>query len=120
MTTLRPPRKRTEPEEAVRVPDTQLKQVVLPEPFGPMRPRISPSCTSKETALSAVKPPKRLVSRVTVSISWRSRRRYDVDVGEKLRRGPLRPPPMYSYRAANGDEAGSSTGGFARLATTGG
>ena len=31
----------------------QLKVVLLPEPFGPIRPRISPSFTSKETSLTA-------------------------------------------------------------------
>ena len=40
----------------------QLKIVLLPEPFGPIRPRISPCSTSNETLLTAVKPPKRLVS----------------------------------------------------------
>jgi hypothetical protein len=42
----------------------------LPEPFGPMRPRISPSATPKETPLTAVKPPKRLVSLETSSNTY--------------------------------------------------
>ena len=50
-------------------PDTQLKHVVLPEPLGPMSPRISPSFTAKEIALRAVKPPNRLVRRSTVSMA---------------------------------------------------
>jgi len=45
----------------------QLKHVVLPEPFGPISPRISPGVISKETPRRARKPPKRLVSPETVS-----------------------------------------------------
>jgi len=40
----------------------RLKTVLLPEPLGPMRPRISPSATSNETLLTAVKPPNLFVS----------------------------------------------------------
>src|SRR6478736_3152691 len=47
-----------------------LKQVVLPAPLGPMRPRISPSLMWKFTSLRATTPPKR---RVTLSTSSRSR-----------------------------------------------
>src|SRR6478752_6696875 len=43
-----------------------LKQVVLPAPLGPMRPRISPLLMWKLTSLSATTPPKR---RVTASTS---------------------------------------------------
>src|SRR5713101_7748468 len=62
------PSKRMLPAVGVSAPEMQLKAVVLPEPFGPMRPRISPFLTSKDTPLRAVNPPKRLVSPVTVSI----------------------------------------------------
>ena len=61
------PRKTIEPDVAPSAPETQLNIVVLPEPFGPIRPRISPGTTSNETALSAVKPPKCLVTLLTVS-----------------------------------------------------
>ena len=44
----------------------QLKVVLLPEPFGPIRPRISPSLTSNETFETAVKPPNVLVRPETV------------------------------------------------------
>src|SRR5437899_745448 len=37
-----------------------LMQVVLPEPFGPTRPRISPGSRWKLSSSSARKPPKRL------------------------------------------------------------
>src|SRR4051794_37703611 len=39
----------------------QLNSVVLPEPFGPMKPQISPGPTWKETPLSAASAPKRTV-----------------------------------------------------------
>ena len=55
--------KRMEPDVGVSAPEMQLKHVVLPEPLGPISPRISPCFTSNDTALSAVKPPNRLVSR---------------------------------------------------------
>ena len=35
----------------------QLKVVDFPQPFGPMRPTNSPSSTSKETLLTATRPP---------------------------------------------------------------
>jgi hypothetical protein len=38
-----------------------LKSVVLPAPFGPIRPTIWPDCTSKETPSSATIPPNRTV-----------------------------------------------------------
>src|SRR5512134_4096040 len=39
-----------------------LNVVVLPDPLGPMRPRISPCSTWKETPLTAARPPKYLTS----------------------------------------------------------
>ncbi len=39
-----------------------LISVVLPEPLGPTRPKISPSRTSRSTPASACRPPKRLVT----------------------------------------------------------
>src|SRR5437762_10836332 len=44
-----------------------LKSVVLPAPFGPMMPSRSPARTSRLTARTAVRPPKRLVTRSSVS-----------------------------------------------------
>src|SRR4051812_44945033 len=46
----------------------QLNVVLLPDPFGPIRPRISPSFTSNETLLTARSAPKRLVRPATLSI----------------------------------------------------
>src|SRR5262245_47553328 len=45
-----------------------LKIVLLPDPFGPIRPRISPFSTENDTSLTAVKPPNRLVKPRTASI----------------------------------------------------
>ena len=36
------PWKRIEPAVGANVPESMLKIVLLPEPFGPIRPRISP------------------------------------------------------------------------------
>ena len=36
------PSKRIDPPEGGKVPDSMLKIVLLPEPLGPIRPRISP------------------------------------------------------------------------------
>src|ERR1043165_8506394 len=40
----------------------QLKSVVFPAPFGPMRPTISPAFTSNETPAFAASPPKNLLT----------------------------------------------------------
>jgi hypothetical protein len=45
----------------------QLKAVVLPAPLGPIIETISPVSTSKETSLTANRPPKRLTMRSTSS-----------------------------------------------------
>src|SRR5665213_589437 len=50
------------PEVGRSTPVMQLKNVLLPAPFGPMTARISPAPSSKSTALSAAKPPNRPVS----------------------------------------------------------
>src|SRR5471032_2755932 len=46
----------TVPASGLTIPSKQLKNVVLPAPFGPMSPTISRSSTSSETSLSAVIP----------------------------------------------------------------
>src|SRR3989441_7395386 len=63
------PRKRTEPALGLSAPAMRLNTVLLPEPLGPIRPRISPSATSNETLLTAVKPPKLFVRCSTFSKS---------------------------------------------------
>src|SRR5580692_8333998 len=61
------PSKRIAPAVGGKVPDKRLKMVLLPEPLGPISPRISPAPTAKETLLTAVKPPNRLTSPSTSS-----------------------------------------------------
>src|SRR6266446_7283379 len=68
------------PRSARVRPLITLKSVVLPAPFGPMRPVIEPSATARVQPARASTPPKRLVMPVTVSSSavtgppWRLRR----------------------------------------------
>ena len=47
-----------EPASADSTPFSTLNSVVLPAPFGPMMPRISPSAIEKLTSLTAFRPPK--------------------------------------------------------------
>ena len=61
------PWNRIEPDVGASVPDNILKIVLLPDPLGPIRPRISPGSTLNETLLTAVKPPKRFTSPATSS-----------------------------------------------------
>jgi hypothetical protein len=56
------PRNRIEPPVGAYMPAMRLKVVLLPEPLGPISPRISPCSSAKSTLDTAVKPPKRLVS----------------------------------------------------------
>src|SRR5258708_1674997 len=56
------PSKRMLPSSFLSVPAMQLTSVLLPEPFGPMRPTRSPGRTAKSTLSSAVKPPNLLVT----------------------------------------------------------
>src|SRR5436305_14548178 len=53
-------------------PAMQLKVVLLPEPFGPIRPRISPSATSNETLFTARRAPNLLVRPETLNIAMRA------------------------------------------------
>src|SRR3954447_3099314 len=56
-----------EPAVGGKVPESMLKIVLLPEPFGPIRPRISPWSTLNDTLLTAVKPPNRFTRPSTTS-----------------------------------------------------
>src|SRR5450432_3562863 len=53
------PSKSTSPESTRYRRVITLKAVVLPAPFGPIRPAIVPSATSSDTSSSATMPPKR-------------------------------------------------------------
>ena len=79
----------------------QLNAVVLPEPLGPISPRISPSCTSNDTAFSAVKPPNRFVSSRTFSTGAAHAPRR----ARHRRRGGE--APRWRQRIASGEDAGS-------------
>ena len=56
----------TEPEEARWMPLITLNRVVLPDPFGPIMPTISPSSTLRSRPCRACKPPKSFDSLRTV------------------------------------------------------
>src|SRR5690242_5604663 len=56
-----------EPAVGGNVPESMLKIVLLPDPFGPIRPRISPFSTLNDTLLTARKPPNRLTRPSTAS-----------------------------------------------------
>src|SRR5271167_1281761 len=49
------------------VPAMRLRSVVLPEPLGPISPRISPGDTASDMALTATNPPNALVKLATSS-----------------------------------------------------
>src|SRR3954468_12895999 len=61
------PSNRIDPAVGTSVPDSMLKIMLLPEPFGPIRPRISPCSTRNDTLFTAMKPPKRFTNPSTVS-----------------------------------------------------
>ena len=60
-------RNRIRPAFGFAVPVIRLSSVVLPAPFGPIRPRTSPGLTSKLTSLTAANAPNRLVAPSIVS-----------------------------------------------------
>ncbi len=54
------PRKTTSPRESASAPEIRLNIVLLPAPFGPMSPRISPEAIENERSLTATSPPNSL------------------------------------------------------------
>src|ERR1035437_6264089 len=74
-----------EPDVGRCAPVRHEKRVVLPAPFGPMTPKISPGSTSNETALTATRPPKRFVSARTETMGSG----IDVEAPESSREEPL-------------------------------
>src|SRR6476660_9705450 len=85
----------TEPAVGTYMPAMQLKIVLLPDPFGPISPTISPSLTSNETLETAVKPPKVLVRPLTDRRATRIAR-YS---GQRRFGGPHRSPAWLIQRA---------------------
>src|SRR5262245_39080548 len=65
---MRRPRNRISPAWMRSTPVMQLNSVVLPEPFGPIRPWMRPGSSAIVTSLSAATPPKRLLTRSTSRI----------------------------------------------------
>ena len=67
-----PCRRSRSARSSAEAPERQLSSVVLPEPFGPIRPTICPSASDRLTPFSASTPPKRFptdsASRVTARI----------------------------------------------------
>ena len=105
----RSPRPRTSPSRAVGayMPAMQLKIVLLPEPFGPISPRISPSLTSKETFDTAVKPSNILVRPETVRRATRAAR----SAGETERGTACGPPMASSFSARRRDPRAAAAPG---------
>src|SRR5277367_4346311 len=64
---MRAPSSRISPASGTTAPAMLLNRLVLPAPFGPIRPRISPSCTSKLISTLAATPPNDLLTRSTSS-----------------------------------------------------
>src|SRR5262249_58322055 len=55
------PRRLTAPASARYKPESRLIVVVFPDPFGPMRPLISPGRIAKDRLSTATSPPNRFV-----------------------------------------------------------
>ena len=91
---------------AGRRPVIALKQVVLPAPFGPIRPRISPRWMSKVTSSSAVRPPNLTVRSSTSSSVLAHRRPRSPGPG----RPPPRRPPRGRRAAASSPSRSSASG----------
>src|SRR5256885_4342390 len=85
-------RRRSRPSKSTRPPWGRyrrvmtLKSVVLPAPFGPIRPPIWLCSTVSETSSNATIPPNRRATCSTERSAIRGRRSYD---GRLLERGPL-------------------------------
>ena len=79
------PAKDTVPEVTGKSPVRQLKNVDLPAPLGPIRPRMSPSSTVTDASSTALKAPNALVT-LRASISMAAR---DLGLGRRLGRTAL-------------------------------
>ncbi len=62
MPLIRRPSSRTSPRSGETSPPMELNREVLPAPFGPIRPRISPRATLNDTSTLAATPPKVLLT----------------------------------------------------------
>ncbi|MCY1380930.1 hypothetical protein D9M69_687920 [compost metagenome] len=95
----------TLPRVTGNTPLIRLKVVLLPAPFGPIRPMISPELTLKEMSLTATRPPNSLRMASTSSTTWPACGRARVGRagagagGARLRREPSA-PVMLSHQPA--------------------
>ena len=97
------PSKCTEPRSWRVKPPRTSNNVVLPAPFGPIRPRISPERTSRSTASTAVRPPKRLVSSLATRTVSPARCGCTPLLGETANPTAASiPPPGVTMRSATG------------------
>jgi hypothetical protein len=62
-------KKKIRPSVGGKKPESRLKKVVFPDPFGPMMPAASPSLIANFTLLTAMRPPKCLLSPSAARIS---------------------------------------------------
>src|SRR5262245_9366562 len=105
------PRMVTSPSVGKRSPRSSLRVVVLPDPFGPSRPKTSPLCTSRLNELSArtfFRPQKsryifvRLRVSITTSLA--------IDESPKIMSGGEKSgaqKPHYAYAGGTSDVGGN-------------
>ena len=116
------PPKRTDPADGAVNPVTTSSSVVLPAPFGPIRPTTSPGSTAKLISSSATTPPNRTVMSATSSRAGspppsRRLRGAGVDGPRELERlgeamqgagvergDPVGRPPEHRHRAQPGED----------------
>src|SRR5262249_5518748 len=102
-----------DPSSGVYTPVIKLKIVVLPAPFGPIRPYRSPAFSDILRFLTATNPPKRLVqfwtSRIAIFLSDQPLRPIDHDQHQQHRevhqsKWPEAPEYFESHRHQDGAE----------------
>src|ERR1700722_18730829 len=91
------PASRTSPASGTTAPDIALNSEVLPAPFGPIRPRISPSCTSKLISTLAATPPNDLLTRSTSSSGGIVRSGWRAHTDADQARQTLRPGERHDH-----------------------
>ena len=97
----------------------QLKQVVLPAPFGPINPVMCPSATSKDTSFSAVIPPNRMLRLRTVRSAGKTRYFSAIDIERVSTRTPAGDQSELSHFAAIICVIGKRDDGVVRITTPG-
>src|SRR5580692_4577757 len=88
----------------------QLNSVVLPAPFGPTSPTLSPASTSKQTLSTAVMPPNTLDTSVTLRSGLESA----TFIHHRLRLGQRPGPAGTVARPTATTTVGAEEGGAAR------